>query len=48
MLVQECSYSDLFPFLPFDRHQDRDKDRKDKDCGEEVRGSSLWHTGENK
>jgi hypothetical protein len=29
-------------------HLDRDKDGRNEDCGEEVRGPPLWHTGENK
>jgi hypothetical protein len=41
------SYSDLLPFLPFDRHIDRDKDGRDEGCGEEVRGPPFLHTGEN-
>jgi hypothetical protein len=42
------SYSNLLPFLLFARHLDRDKDIRDEDCGEEVRGPPLRHTGENK
>jgi hypothetical protein len=43
-----CRYSDLLPFLPFARHLDRDKDRRDEGCAEEVRGPPFWHMGENK
>jgi hypothetical protein len=43
-----CYYSDLLPFFPFIRHLDKEKDRRDKGCGNEVRGPPLWHIGENK
>jgi hypothetical protein len=47
-VLEECSYSDLLPFLPFSRHLDRDKNGRDEVCREEVRSSPLWHTRENK
>jgi hypothetical protein len=47
-VLGECFYSDLFPFLLFARHLDRNKDGRDEGCGDEVRGSPLQHIGENK
>jgi hypothetical protein len=47
-VLGECFYSDLFTFLLFARHLDRNKDGRDEGCGDEVRGSPLQHIGENK
>jgi hypothetical protein len=48
MHSEGCSYFNPLPFLLFARCQDRDKDGRDKGCGEELRGTPLWHIGENK